>query len=450
MRTVLLAAVASLFALLAARPCAARQATSLSLLSPAGEEKWRAGSLHVILWKAERVPPSAAVAVAFSTDGGKTWTRAGQAPASAGKFLWKVPDKLTPAAVVRLSVAKGPTVQNKPPFAIIASQQVKNYRWLNVTRKAAFAPRDGAGALVYKGKLWLLGGWNPGDKKHFPRICNNEVWSSTDGAKWLLVKPNTFLDRTFDGTHDWEGRHTAGYVVFKDRMWIVGGDVNQGHYHDDVWNSSDGKSWALVNKGKKVPWGPRALHYTLVFKDRIWVMGGQTIPQLATEKEVFYRDVWNSTDGVRWEQVKPKEPYWSARGMIGGSVVFKGRMWVLGGGTYDTPKVKTRNFHNDVWSSPDGVSWTRQAMEAPWGARQYHEVAVFDGRMWVLEGYSQGKGNRNDVWYSSDGVNWYELPRTPWKPRHAASVFVHDNALWMVAGNNMESDVWKLVRDGGR
>jgi hypothetical protein len=72
-------------------------------------------------------------------------------------------------------------------------------------------------------------------------------------------------------------------------------------------------------------------------------------------------------------------------------------------------------------------------------------VAVFDDRLWVMEGYD-GKGNRNDVWYSSDGVNWYEVPKTPWKARHAASVFVHDKALWMVAGNNMESDVWKLQR----
>jgi hypothetical protein len=64
--------------------------------------------------------------------------------------------------------------------------------------------------------------------------------------------------------------------------------------------------------------------------------------------------------------------------------------------------------------------------------------------MWVLEGWNQV--NRNDVWYSSDGVNWHELPDTPWNPRHAASVFVYNNALWMVAGNNMEKDVWKLQR----
>lgn len=321
----------------------------------------------------------------------------------------------------------------------------RKYRWTQVTGKAAFAPRDGAGALSYKGKMFLIGGWNPGDKKHFPRVCNNEVWSSRDGAAWTPLKPNSFLDRTFDPSRDWEGRHTAGYVVHKGRMWIVGGDVNQGHYHDDVWSSGDGKAWKLVNK--KVPWGPRALHYTVAFKDRIWVLGGQTIPQIAAEKEVFYRDVWSSADGVKWERVMPKEPYWSARGMIGGAAVFKGRIWVMGGGTYDTPKIPTRKAYNDVWSSADGVAWTRHVEKAPWHSRMYHEVAVWDDRLWVLEGYHPTGGNRADVWHSDDGVTWHELPKTPWKPRHAASVFVHDGALWVVAGNNMQSDVWKLQRE---
>ena len=51
-----------------------------------------------------------------------------------------------------------------------------------------------------------------------------------------------------------------------------------------------------------------------------------------------------------------------------------------------------------------------------------------------------------DIWNTSDGVNWQEVPNTPWAPRHAASVFVYDDALWMVAGNHMEHDVWKLQR----
>ena len=319
-----------------------------------------------------------------------------------------------------------------------------SYKWINITNSAAYAPRDGAGALVFKDRMWLLGGWNPGDKTHFPVICNNEVWSSRNGADWVLEKPNTFLGRSFDSSLDWEGRHTAGYAVFKDKMWIVGGDANQRHYQNDVWSSADGKKWTLVNDD--VPWAPRVLHYTVVFQDKICVIGGQSMPGFAPAEENFYRDIWTTTDGKDWQQTQPKEPYWSARGMIGGSVVFKDQIWILGGGTYDTPTTPTRNFYNDVWSSSDGMKWTQHTKAAPWHPRQYHDVAVFDNRMWVFEGYHRKGGNRNDVWHSTDGVNWHELPNTPWRPRHAASVFVYDDALWMVAGNNMQKDVWKLVK----
>lgn len=321
------------------------------------------------------------------------------------------------------------------------------YEWKQITLTAPFAGRDGAGALTFKGKLWFLGGWNPGDKKVFPRICNNEVWSSADGVDWTLVKPNTFLDKNFDVTKDWEGRHTAGYVVYKDKMWIVGGDVNQGHYQNDVWNSADGKTWNFVNRDKPVPWGPRALHYTVVHDGKIWVIGGQSMPQFSKEeaKEIFYRDAWTSTDGIEWTKVDIQEPAWPQRGMIGGSAVKDGRIWILGGGTYDTP-TKGRLFYNDVWSSADGKTWKQHVEKSPWHPRQYHDVAVFDGRLWVLEGYHVEGGNRKDVWHSADGVTWTEVPNTPWAPRHAASVYVHDNGLWMVAGNNMKPDVWKLVK----
>ena len=332
------------------------------------------------------------------------------------------------------------------------SEATTNYQWVQVTGKAAFAPRDGAGAITYKGKMWLIGGWNPNDKVNFPKICNNEVWSSADGKTWEPVKPNTFIDGVYDPKTDWEGRHTAGYGVFKDKMWIVCGDCNQKHYQPDVWNSADGKNWTRVNAGQKPPWMPRVLQHTVIFKDAIWVMGGQTMTGFVEDgtPEVFYNDVWRSTDGINWEKIKPQGDIWEPRGMIGGAAVFNGRMWILGGGTYNTPKTPQRKYFNDVWSTADGAHWTCHTKSASWLPRSYHDVAVFDGKLWVLEGaYPRGgesSRNQNDVWYSSDGVSWTELPGTPWKPRHAASVFVHDNALWMVVGNNMESDVWKLQR----
>jgi hypothetical protein len=331
-----------------------------------------------------------------------------------------------------------PATASAPAGDVAAGRSRGGYQWQLVNAKAPFAGRDGAGALVFKGRMWLLGGWNPPDKVHFPMKCNSEVWSSVDGVSWDLAIPRA----------PWEARHTAGYVVFKGRMWIIGGDPLQGHYQADVWSSPDGVQWE--REVEKVPWAPRALHHTVVFKDRIWVMGGQTVPQFAAAPEVFHNDVWSSADGRTWTRVTEHAP-WAPRGMIGGSVVFRDRIWILGGGTYDTPQTPQRSFYNDVWSTSDGVHWERHVEHALWSPRQYHEVAVFDGCMWVLEGWNQA--NRNDVWYSPDGTRWHELPATPWPPRHAASVFVHNNALWMVAGNNMTPDVWKLtaVKDkGGR
>ncbi len=329
-----------------------------------------------------------------------------------------------------------------------APKEAENsYRWVNITMTAPFTARDGAGALVYRDRMWLIGGWNSRNDAYFPLDCVNDVWSSADGKVWVMERGNTFGTPDFDPVVEWEGRHTAGYVVFRDKMWIIGGDPIQGHYQADVWNSEDGKNWVHVNKGYPVPWGPRVLHYTVVFRDKIWVMGGQTLPQHAPAEERFYDDIWNSSDGIHWKKMTTEGEHWSPRGMIGGNVVFKNRIWVLGGGTYDTPKHPQRLFYNDVWSSADGRKWECHLACAPWMPREYHDVVVYDEKMWVMEGWNQE--NRNDVWYSGDGVNWHEIPDTPWKPRHAASVFVFQDAIWMIAGNNMEPDIWKLERIQG-
>lgn len=420
---------------------------AIEIASPAGGENWSAGSQHYIIWNTLQ---NDMVKIEYTIDGGRKWINLVIVEAKESKYLWKIPEIISTQCQIKISTEQAAEVIcYSSIFSIHASQEVTNYTWKRIAEKAAFAPRDGAGALVFNDRMWLLGGWGPKDKTNFPRICNNEVWSSKDGKIWILEKPNTFINDSFDPNIDWEGRHYAGYVVHENKMWIIGGDPNQGHYQYDVWNSTDGKKWHHVNRDKKIPWGPRALFYTVVFKNNIWIMGGQTMPAFAPAEEVFYRDIWTTWDGINWKQIIPKEPCWTPRGLMGGSVVFKDRIWILGGGTYSTPKNPVRNYFSDVWSSADGIQWECHIKSAPWKPRQFHEVAVFDDKMWVMEGASPY--NCNDVWYSSDGVNWYELPNTPWKPRHAASVFVHDNALWLVAGNDFDfdvrNDVWKLFRE---
>ena len=162
------------------------------------------------------------------------------------------------------------------------------YSWRPLLRRgeAPFPGHDAAGALVYNNLMWLIGGWNP--VVYAPMIATNEVWNSPDGIHWTEVKPNTFMPGVFNPLTDWEGRHTAGWVVFDNKMWIVGGDNNSGHYQSDIWNSSDGVHWTKVTDTpqwalRSAGGGARVMHYTVVFNNgsntQIYVIGGQTLPE---------------------------------------------------------------------------------------------------------------------------------------------------------------------------
>jgi hypothetical protein len=287
-----------------------------------------------------------------------------------------------------------------------------------------FRPRDGAGLLVFKDRLWLLGGWNPSDVP----ITNSQVWSSSDGINWSFI-----CDAP------WEGRHDAGYAVHDGRMWIVGGDKNKGHYQNDVWSSLDGLNWVLETDN--VPWANRATHYVLAFAGRLWLMGGQQIFE-SSPPYIAYNDVYSSVDGREWTLVTPAAA-WSPRGLIMGHTVFQGAMWVIGGGTYDL-----RTFNNDVWRSVDGVTWQLVTASSPWNPRQFHCIAVYAGKMWVMAGGAvQSQGGLDDVWYSSDGVSWTQLTGTPWVGRHAASVCGTSKALWFTCGSDQDvyNDLWRLT-----
>jgi len=321
------------------------------------------------------------------------------------------------------------------------------YQWEKVTCNANFSPRDGAGALVFNDTMWLIGGWNPYDNANFPKICSNDVWKSENGVIWQLVKANTFGTSSFDSVNDWEGRHGAGFLTYNGKMWIIGGDFNQGHYQNDIWNSVDGKNWTKVLD--KAPWSPRVFYTTAVFNDKMWVFGGQTTDDVDDYKQQYFADAWSTENGVEWEHHLASNNHWLPRGLIVGHAVFQNKLWMLGGATASTQKRIVKNYYNDVWSTDNGNTWQCEVLQAPWEQRCYQNVAVWDNKLWVIGG---GNGqfneawNRNDVWYSKNGLDWEELPNTPWESRHASGVFVYKNALWLVGGNNMAADVWRLVK----
>lgn len=122
-----------------------------------------------------------------------------------------------------------------------------------------------------------------------------------------------------------------------------------------------------------------------------------------------------------------------------------GTMWLLRGPYLRYTELNHGDSYNDAWRTADGVHWEQLVEYAPWSPREYHTQIVWDDKLWIMQGYSPQWGNANDVWYSSDGINWYEVTETPWAGRHAAASMVHDGRLFMIAGNNMEADVWSMT-----
>lgn len=181
----------------------------------------------------------------------------------------------------------------------------------------------------------------------------------------------------------WRPRDSQGELVYKNRMWIFGGWF--GNYEAcprDVWNTSDGKSWTLVEE--TAPWKHGDLPMTVVFQDKIWFMGGWyngLLPGRSASNEV-----WWSTDGTQWQQATQKAG-WTPR-LAAGAVVFKDRMWILGG-SEDYFSKKQGHLKNDVWCSANGKEWELVTTNAGWSPRAFHQALVFGDRIWVL-----GGGNR--------------------------------------------------------
>ena len=72
----------------------------------------------------------------------------------------------------------------------------------------------------------------------------------------------------------WYARAGHGFVIKSDgSLWIFGGSVSGIHYND-VWNSTDGATWTLVNSS--VAWENRSYFQSLISSDNImWVIGGE-------------------------------------------------------------------------------------------------------------------------------------------------------------------------------
>ncbi len=244
-------------------------------------------------------------------------------------------------------------------------------------------------------------------------ILSRDLWQSSDGVEWTLINADT----PYDGY--------SPLVSYGGKLWAIS---------STIWSSEDGTEWTQVQEAD-----PEARRggWPLVFKGEIWTLGSQ---------------VSKTSDGVNWTCVNEGTP-WRGRGNFG-CAGYRDKLWVLGGAmskANDPPEkgYADRTTLNDVWCSEDGVTWEQTTEAAPWAPRMWVPAIAYADRLWIVGGYDNvNSQNLGDIWYTEDGNTWYQFVADPSpKARHASSLFEFQGSLWVVAGNTwpVVNDVWRLT-----
>jgi hypothetical protein len=250
-----------------------------------------------------------------------------------------------------------------PPRDVWSSKDGKE--WQLIQETAPWIHSDLAMSVVFKNKIWMMGGWYNGRLEG--HSASRQVWSTTNGSQWELETDHA----------SWTPRLAAAVVVFKGKIWLLGGTENyyfgdENSLKNDVWYSSDGKNWQLATAD--AGWSPRAYHQAAVLNGKIYVFGGGNyVPEYHVKN-----DVWSSEDGIHWEKVSDAAP-WHGR-LWFSSVVYRDRIWVLGGWS-NNPYTNWA----DVWYTKDGKDWERFTSEG-WKGRHEHSAFVFKDKIWVAGG----------------------------------------------------------------
>jgi len=98
--------------------------------------------------------------------------------------------------------------------------------WTQVVEHALWPGRIWFSAVVYRGCMWLLGGWTNEPYKNY-----NDVWYTADGVTWKELRTPTI----------WSERHEHSAYVFDDKLWIVAG--NEWPLVNDVWSLQLPEDW---------------------------------------------------------------------------------------------------------------------------------------------------------------------------------------------------------------
>ena len=322
---------------------------------------------------------------------------------------------------------------------------------------ATWPARDSAHGAIFLSRLWISGGFDDATDSNscFDTCSFFDLWSSTDsdGAAWnsspsfataTAPDPRDASPIVNNGVQDaplptdFYDSYSA-LIVWNGQLTAIG---------STVWRSADGVTWLRNNQADGVTAAP-----------------GPVAPARATENS--RAEILGSTlfflqmdTGEVYSTTEPNAATWTDLGAIPnftprcGAAAFtlQGMMWIVGGGACNYSAT-----YNDVWSSADGVNWTKSATPAQWSGRMWPCAASNgDGVVWLVGGYAPTDWNNTngqvvryganhaDLWYTRNGTDWSQLKADlgsglpddgQFEPRHAPTCFVvgdSESALTLV------------------
>ncbi len=192
-------------------------------------------------------------------------------------------------------------------------------------------------------------------------------------------------------------------------------------------------------------------HSTIVYKDHIWIMGGSTDSDFVNpETDEFTNSIYKSPDGVHWkhEPIDTKLGYkarWTKRADFG-AVVFKDKVYVMGGyGTTD--RYGELYYYNDIFVSKDAINYARIGY-APWNPRFRFACVTTNDYIYVIGGHSSNYECYKDVWRSKDGRLWEKL-KEPLPIEFVDRTKVANGTYWGIYGHTASFYNNKIYVIGG-
>ncbi len=323
-------------------------------------------------------------------------------------------------------------------------------------------------AAVKDGYIWLISGYR------LDYTDLDEVWRSADGKVWEKVVDGPLQS---DGSAAWPATYGATVTVYNDQFYLVGGGGQTA-----TWVSSDGVTWDQIVADSA------ATRYTslTIFDDELYWFGSNSTLPLTVLRDNSWLTVTPysnlpaegyavaacldndvhvldgaandkhaiSTSGYDFVITSTQTTDLGAlpAGRTSPLMVrHSGYLYLLGGGNGASLK-------DDVWRSPDGITWELMVEHAGFAPRTVQAVTSYNGKLWIMGGIIAGTRTA-DIWNSDDGSSWSLVTSQPKQADNSDAIPAQSNGvlfafldkLWFVGGRTTNSsssamnDIWSSL-----